>query len=328
MSEDVVSQVKNQLKEIEKKVGKGEVFLLGQGSKADIEWIPVESLKLTRLMGKGIPRGRIIEIYGPESGGKTTLANYMVSQAQKAGYTCAYIDSEQAYDPKHATELGVDVSSLYFSQPDSTEKTFEILETFLDTIPNLGIVVVDSVAAMVPQAELDGDFGDSVMGLQARLMSQACRKLVKKIKDKKVAVIFINQIRMKIGVVYGNPETTTGGNALKFYSSIRLDVRRREFIGEKENPIGLRMKVKVPKNKVASPLKVEEIDVYFSNGIDEFNEVIDFGVLYEFIQKGGAWYTLSNGEKFQGRDNVSKYFTTHADEFYELKEKIWKRMEL
>ena len=327
MSKKLVEQVENYTKEIEKKHGKGSVFLLGEGTSADIEWIPIESLKLTRLLGKGIPRGRMIEIYGHESGGKTTLASYMISQAQKAGYACAYLDTEQAYDPNHARELGVDIDKLYFSQPDTTEQTFSIMEDLIDAIPNLGIIVVDSVASMIPQAELDGDFGDSVMGLQARLMSQACRKLKKKIADREVTVIFINQIRMKIGVVYGNPETTTGGQALKFYTSIRLDVRRKEFIGEKEDPKGIRMRIKVPKNKVSTPMRVDIIDVYFADGIDIFTEFIDFAIQLEFIKQGGAWYTLPNEERVQGKGKVLAYYTEHGDEFKELKEKVWKRME-
>ena len=328
MKQDILGQVENYVKDIEKEVGKGEVFLLGQNNTADIEWITTGSLKLTRMLGKGLPRGRIIEIYGPESGGKTTLANYFVSQAQKSGLTCAYVDTEQAYDPQHAKELGVNIDELYFSQPDSTEKTFRIIETFLDRIPNLGVIVVDSVASMIPQAELDGDFGDSVMGLQARLMSQALRKLVAKIKRKNVTVIFINQIRMKIGVMYGNPETTTGGNALKFYSTIRLDVRRKEFIGEAENPVGLRMRIKVVKNKVAPPFKVDILDVYFSDGIDESSEFVDFGIFYEFIEKNGGWFTLPDGKKVQGKDKVIAYYSEHGDKFNELKEKIWKRMDM
>lgn len=328
MKKDITGQVEDYVKEIEKEVGKGEVFLLGKSKAVDVECIPLESIKLTRLLGKGLPRGRIVEIYGPESGGKTTLANYFVSQAQKAGLTCAYSDTEQAYDPQHAKDLGVNIDELYFSQPDTTEKTLKVIETFMDTIPNLGVIVVDSVASMVPQAELDGDFGDSVMGLQARLMSQGLRKLVAKIKRKNVTVIFINQLRSKIGVVYGSPEVTTGGNALKFYATIRIDVRKKEFIGEPTNPVGLRMRVKIPKNKVAPPFKVDILDVYFANGIDEFSEFIDFAVLYEFINKGGAWFTLPNETKLQGKERVIAYYTEHEEEYNELKEKIWKRMDL
>ncbi len=326
---NLTAQVVDYTKKIEERHGKGSVFLLGEGSPADINWIPFDSLKLTRLMGKGGPRGRVIEIYGPESGGKTTLATYMVAQAQKAGYTCAYLDTEQAYDPNHARNLGVDIDKLYFAQPDTTEETFSILEDLIDTLPNLGIVVIDSVATMLPQAELDGDYGDAIMGLQARLMGQALRKLKKKISKKQVMVIFINQIRMKIGKVYGNPETTTGGNALKFYASIRMDVRKKEFLGEEGDPIGLRMRVKIPKNKVSTPMRTEFVDVYFNNGIDVFSEVIDFAISYDLIKKSGAWYTVPTREKpLQGKERTIAYYVEFEKEFKELREKVYKRMGL
>ena len=328
MKEDIVGQVETYIKDIEKEVGKGEVFLLGKKADSNIKWLPLESIKLCKLLGKGVPFSRILEFYGPESGGKTTLASYIVAQAQKEGYNCAYIDVEQAFDPKHAKEIGIDIDKLYFSQPTVTEDCFRVLESMLDNIPNLGIVVVDSVAGMVPRAELDGDFGDSNMGLQARLMNQALRKLNKKIADKKTTVIFINQLRSKIGVMFGNPETTTGGNGLKFYASIRLDIRRVEWLGDKENPVGIKMKVKTIKNKVAPPFRQETLDVYFEDGIDEFGEFIDFGVDLGIVDKSGSWYTLPDGAKMQGKEKIQLYYLEHNKEYSELKELIWKKMEL
>lgn len=330
MSEEKVKEIQDlhkALKAIQKDFGEGSAFILGENNLVDCEFIPIDSMKLSRIMGGGIPRGKIIEIFGWESSGKTTISSYMIGQAQKAGFNCAFIDAEHAYAPNYAKKVGVDVNSLIFTQPDSGEQALSICEKMIDSVPNLGIIVIDSVASLTPQSEIDGDMGDAHMGLQARLLSQAMRKLTAKLEKKKVTLIMINQIRLKIGVMYGNPETTSGGNALKFYSSIRLNVRKKEDIIDGKNLKGIRIKVKAVKNKLATPMREDTLDLYFASGFDVLGEVIDFAIHYGIIEKGGAWYTLPNGERFHGKNQVDEYYMLHADELYSLKDIVWNKIQ-
>jgi recombination protein RecA len=315
------------LKAIQKDFGKGSAILLGDNNTIDCEFIPIDSLKLSRIMGGGIPKGKIIEIFGPESSGKTTISNYLIGQAQKAGFNCAFIDAEHAYTPQYAKKVGVDINNLIFTQPDSGEQALEICEKMIDEIPNLGVIVIDSVAALTPQAEIDGEMGDSHMGLQARLLSQAMRKLTAKLGKNKVTLIAINQTRQKIGVLYGNPETTPGGNALKFYASIRLTSRKKEEIVDGSNLKGIRINVKAIKNKVATPMRNDILDLYFATGFDVMGEVIDFAVHYGLIEKGGAWFNIPNvEEKFQGKRKVIKYYNEHKKELFDLREQVLQRI--
>jgi recombination protein RecA len=300
--------------QIEKQFGKGSIMRLGDSQGVHVETIPTGSLSLDLALGGGIPKGRIIEIYGPESSGKTTVCLHAVAEVQKAGGTAAYIDAEHALDPAYAKRLGVNTDSLLISQPDSGEQALEILETLVRSNA-VDIVVIDSVAALVPQAEIEGDMGDAQMGLQARLMSQAMRKLTGVISRSKTTVIFVNQLRMKIGVMFGNPETTTGGNALKFYASVRMDIRRQAQIKAGDAIIGNHVRVKVVKNKVAPPFREAEFDIMYNQGISREGDVIDLAVTHGVVDKAGAWYEY-NGEKIaQGREAAKKFLAENPKVF-------------
>ncbi|HZK00419.1 MAG TPA: recombinase RecA [Tissierellaceae bacterium] len=309
------------LSQIEKQFGKGSIMVLGEDAKLDLEVIPTGSLDLDIALGiGGIPRGRIIEIFGPESSGKTTLALHVVAEAQKPGGIAAFIDAEHALDPSYAKKLGVDIDNLIISQPDTGEQGLEITEALVRS-GAVDIVVVDSVAALVPKAEIEGEMGDSHMGLQARLMSQALRKLAGAISKSKTTVIFINQLREKIGVMFGNPETTTGGRALKFYSSVRLDVRRIETIKQGDQFLGNRTRVKVVKNKVAPPFKQAEFDIMYGQGISKEGNIVDAGVTADIIKKAGAWFSYGD-YKWQGRENAKDFLKENPDVSDEIEHKI------
>jgi len=311
------------LGQIERQFGKGSIMRMGdvQASR-DIEAVSTGSLSLDIALGiGGLPRGRIVEIYGPESSGKTTLTLQVIAEAQKLGGTCAFIDAEHALDPGYAEKLGVRVEDLVISQPDTGEQALEITDMLVRS-GAVDVVIVDSVAALTPKAEIEGEMGDSHVGLQARLMSQALRKLTANIKRSNVLVIFINQIRMKIGVMFGSPETTTGGNALKFYSSVRLDIRRVGSIKKGEDVIGNETKVKVVKNKVAPPFKTAEFDIYYNEGISRESEIINLAVQLGFIEKSGAWYSYQGEKIGQGKDNVRVYLKEHADIAGVIEQKI------
>ena len=308
---------------IEKQFGKGSVMRLGERrTNLDVEVISTGSIGLDIALGVGgIPRGRIIEIYGPESSGKTTLSLHIIAEAQKAEGIAAFIDAEHALDPKYARNLGVDIENLLVSQPDTGEQALEITESLVRS-GALSVVVIDSVAALVPRAEIEGDMGDSHMGLQARLMSQALRKLTGVINKSNTSVIFINQIRLKIGVLFGNPETTTGGNALKFYSTVRLDIRRTETIKQGTDALGNRVKVKVAKNKIAPPFKIAEFEIMFDKGISKESELIDIGTNLGIIQKSGTWYSYGDERIGQGRDIAKKYLIDNPSIKDEIEQKI------
>jgi len=292
--------------QIEKQFGQGSIMRLGETQKADVETIPTGSLSLDIALGGGLPKGRVIEIYGPEASGKTTVCLHAVAEVQKGGGTAAYIDAEHALDPPYAKRLGVNIDNLLISQPDSGEQALEVVETLVRSNA-VDIIVVDSVAALVPQAEIEGDMGDAHMGLQARLMSQALRKLTAIISRTKCTVMFVNQLRMKIGVMFGNPETTTGGQALKFYSSVRMDIRRISQIKTAEEVIGSRVRVKVVKNKVAPPFRQAEFDIMYNQGISREGDVLDLAANNDVVVKSGAWYEYE-GEKFaQGREAAKQY---------------------
>ncbi len=311
------------LSQIEKQFGKGSIMRLGANDVAnDIQVVSTGSLGLDIALGVGgLPRGRVIEIYGPESSGKTTLTLQVIAEMQKIGGTAAFIDAEHALDPNYAKKIGVNVQELLISQPDNGEQALEITDMLVRS-GSIDVVVVDSVAALTPRAEIEGEMGDPQMGLQARLMSQALRKLTANIKRSNTMVIFINQIRMKIGVMFGNPETTTGGNALKFYASVRLDIRRTGSIKKGDEVIGNETRVKVVKNKVAPPFKQAEFDILYGEGISRESEIIELAVLHKLIDKAGAWYAY-NGEKIgQGKDNVREYLRAHSDMAQEIEQKI------
>ena len=310
------------LSQIEKFYGKGSVMRLGQQRALDIEAVPTGSLSLDMALGiGGLPKGRIIEIYGPESSGKTTLTLHVVAEAQKKGGTCAFIDAEHALDPVYASRLGVNINDLLVSQPDTGEQALEIADTLVRS-GAVDVVVVDSVAALVPKAEIEGDMGASHMGLQARLMSQALRKLTGSISRTKCMVIFINQIRQKIGVMFGNPETTTGGNALKFYASVRLDIRRIGAIKDKEAVIGNQTRVKVVKNKVAPPFRQVEFDIMYGLGISKIGELIDLGVQAGIVEKSGAWYNYGEVRLGQGKENAKQFLVENTKTAEEIEQKI------
>ena len=314
------------LAQVEKSFGKGSAMRLGDQPEQNVEVIPTGSLALDMALGiGGLPKGRIVEIYGPESSGKTTLALHVVANAQKKGGVAAYIDAEHALDPAYARKLGVDTDSLIVSQPDNGEQALEIADMLIRS-GALDVIVIDSVAAMVPKAEIEGEMGDSKMGLQARLMSQALRKLTSSISKTKTVCIFINQLRDKIGVVYGNPETTTGGNALKFYASVRIDIRRMSVIKDGEDQLGTRTKVKVVKNKVAPPFKRAEFDIMFGEGISKIGEIVDLGVDYGVVKKAGSWFSYGDRKIGQGRDAVKELLKNDEELRNEIEAKVREAM--
>ncbi len=308
--------------QIEKQYGKGSVMKLGDNLHLNVESVPSGSLGLDLALGVGgIPKGRVIEIYGPESGGKTTVALHMVAEVQKQGGIAGFIDAEHALDPVYAKNIGVDIDNLYISQPDTGEQALEIAETMVRSTA-IDIVIVDSVAALVPKAEIEGEMGDSHVGLQARLMSQALRKLTGIIGKTSCSVIFINQLREKVGVMFGNPETTTGGRALKYYSSVRLEVRRGEQIKKDCEPIGNRTKIKVVKNKVAPPFRSAEVDIIFGEGISREGEILDLAADENIIIKSGAWYAYNENKIGQGRENAKNYLKEHPEVLAEVEQKV------
>ncbi len=311
------------ISQIEKQYGKGAVMKLGDpAAQMNVETIPTGSLSLDIALGLGgIPKGRIIEIYGPESSGKTTVTLHMIAEVQKRGGIAGFIDAEHALDPVYAKNIGVDIDNLYISQPDNGEQALEITETMVRS-GAIDIVVVDSVAALVPKAEIDGDMGDSHVGLQARLMSQALRKLTAVISKSNCTVVFINQLREKVGVMFGNPETTTGGRALKFYSSVRLDVRRIESLKQGGEVIGNRTRVKVVKNKIAPPFKEAEFDIMFGEGISAVGDIVDLAANIDVINKSGAWYAYMGNKIGQGRENAKLYLKEHPEVCDEIEKKI------
>jgi len=311
------------LAQIEKQFGKGSIMRLGDKEvESDIQTVSTGSLGLDIALGiGGLPRGRVVEIYGPESSGKTTLTLQVIAEMQKIGGTAAFIDAEHALDPQYASKLGVNVPDLLISQPDTGEQALEIADMLVRS-GGIDIVVIDSVAALTPKAEIEGEMGDQLPGLQARLMSQALRKLTANIKRTNTLVIFINQIRMKIGVMFGNPETTTGGNALKFYASVRLDIRRTGSIKKGEEVIGSETKVKVVKNKVAPPFRQAEFDILYGEGISREGEIIELGVQHRIVEKSGAWYAYQGDRIGQGKDNSRDYLKEHADMAREIENKI------
>jgi recombination protein RecA len=309
--------------QIERQFGKGSIMKMGEATtRMQIDSIPTGTIALDLALGVGgIPRGRITEIYGPESSGKTTLAQHIIAEAQRIGGTAAYIDAEHAFDPIYAERCGIKLDELLISQPDTGEQALEIVETLVRS-GAIDVIVVDSVAALVPRAEIDGDMGDSHVGLQARLMSQALRKLTGAISRSRTSVIFINQLRMKIGVMFGNPETTTGGNALKFYASVRLDIRRIEAIKSGTDSIGIRARVKVVKNKVAPPFRQAEFDIMYNEGISAEGSVLDVGVDLGVVRKSGAWYYLGDERLGQGRENAKEFLRANPDVMDEIEGRI------
>ncbi len=308
--------------QIEKQFGKGSVMKLGEFKAMEVEAIPTGALGLDIALGiGGVPRGRIIEVYGPESSGKTTLALHIIAEAQKMNGEAAFIDAEHALDPVYAKHLGVDIDNLIVSQPDTGEQALEITEALIRS-GALDVVVVDSVAALVPKAEIDGDMGDSHMGLQARLMSQALRKLAGAINKSKTVLIFINQLREKIGVMFGNPETTTGGRALKFYASVRMDIRKVENIKQDGEIVGSRVRVKVIKNKVAPPFREAEFDVVYGQGISKEGNILDMAVNLDIIEKSGSWFSYNGNRIGQGRENVKKYLKDNPEIMQEIDQKV------
>jgi recombination protein RecA len=311
------------LSQIEKQFGKGSIMRLGDAEVAkDIEVVSTGSLGLDIALGVGgLPRGRVVEIYGPESSGKTTLTLQVIAEMQKVGGTAAFVDAEHALDPQYAQKLGVNVADLLISQPDTGEQALEIADMLVRS-GSVDIVVIDSVAALTPKAEIEGEMGEPQMGLQARLMSQALRKLTGNIKRTNTLVIFINQIRMKIGIMFGNPETTTGGNALKFYASVRLDIRRTGALKRGEEVVGNETRVKVVKNKVAPPFKQADFDIFYGEGISREGEIIELGVNYKIVEKSGAWYAYKGDKIGQGKDNAREYLKEHPEIAVEIENKI------
>ncbi|HMK60357.1 MAG TPA: recombinase RecA [Dissulfurispiraceae bacterium] len=323
MNKDKLKALEMAISQIERSFGKGSIMRLGSGEVAEgVQAIPTGSLTLDIATGiGGFPRGRVVEIYGPESSGKTTLALNAIAQAQKSGGVAAFIDAEHALDVNYAAKLGVNIEDLLVSQPDTGEQALEVAETLVRS-GAIDIVVVDSVAALVPKAEIEGEMGDAHMGLQARLMSQALRKLTAAISKSLTTVIFINQIRMKIGVMFGNPETTTGGTALKFYSSMRLDIRKIDNLKDGQETIGGRVRVKIVKNKVAPPFRQAEFDIYFNEGISRVGEIIDLGVEKNIVEKSGAWYSYAGNRIGQGRENVREFLKNNPETAREIEQKI------
>jgi recombination protein RecA len=310
------------VEQIQREHGEGSIMRLSDDPHQEVEAIPTGSLALDNALGVGgVPRGRIIEIFGPESSGKTTLAAHVVAEAQKLGGTCAFVDAEHAFDPNYAEQLGVDTEELLISQPDTGEQALNITDTLVRS-GALDVIVIDSVSALVPQAELEGDMGDTHVGLQARLMSQALRKLAGTINRTKTALIFINQIRMKIGVMFGNPETTSGGRALKFYSSVRMDIRRIGAVKDGQDVVGNRTRVKVKKNKVAPPFQEAEFDLIYGEGISSLGEIIDLGTEYDILQKRGSWYSYKDETIAQGRENTKEWLEENPEQREEIKSAI------
>lgn len=320
---DKLRALESAMKQIEKDYGKGSIMKLGEAAaKMNIEVIPTGALSLDVALGVGgVPRGRVVEIYGPESSGKTTVALHIISQAQKLGGIAAFIDAEHALDPAYAKKLGVDIDNLLISQPDNGEQALEIADALVRS-GAMDVIVVDSVAALVPKAEIDGEMGDAHVGLQARLMSQALRKLTGIISKSRTTAIFINQIREKVGVMFGNPETTTGGRALKFYSSVRLDVRKIESLKQGNDVVGNRTRVKVVKNKVAPPFKQAEFDIMYGEGISREGSIIDIGTDLDIINKSGAWYSYNDNRLGQGRENAKEFLKENSELAGEIENKI------
>lgn len=323
VSDEKLKALDAAISNIEKQFGKGSIMKLGESNvNLNVESIPTGSLSLDIALGLGgVPRGRVVEIYGPESSGKTTVALHMVAEVQKRGGIAGFIDAEHALDPVYAKNIGVDIDNLYISQPDSGEQALEITETMVRS-GAVDIIIVDSVAALVPKAEIDGDMGDSHVGLQARLMSQALRKLTPVVSKNNCVVIFINQLREKVGVMFGNPETTTGGRALKFYASVRMDVRRIETLKQGGEVIGNRTRVKVVKNKVAPPFKEAEFDIMFGKGISAVGDILDLAANVGIVQKSGAWFAYNENKIGQGRENAKQFLTEHPDMLAEIDEKV------
>ena len=320
---DNLNKLKSVISNIEKSYGKGAIMILGKkDTDSNFEVYSTGSLGLDIALGiGGLPRGRVVEVYGPESSGKTTLTLHVIAEAQKMGGTCAFIDAEHALDPGYAKKLGVNIDELLISQPDTGEQALEISDTLVKS-EGVDLLVIDSVAALVPRAELEGEMGDSLPGLQARLMSQALRKLTSSISKTNTMVVFINQLRMKIGVMFGSPEVTTGGNALKFYSSVRLDIRRIGAIKDKDNIIGNQTRVKVVKNKMAPPFKIVEFDIMYGEGISKIGEIIDLGVQADIIDKAGAWYSYKDEKIGQGRENTKQFLKDNPQMLEEIEAKI------
>lgn len=328
MDNEKLKAIESAMSQIEKQFGKGSIMKLGEHSVLNLEAISTGCLDLDIALGiGGVPKGRIVEVFGPESSGKTTVALHMVAEAQKAGGAAAFIDAEHALDPVYAKALGVDIDNLIVSQPDTGEQALEICEALVRS-GAVDIIVVDSVAALVPRAEIDGEMGDAHVGLQARLMSQALRKLAGSINKSKCVAVFINQLREKVGVMFGNPETTPGGRALKFYASVRLDVRRSDAIKQGEDVVGNRTKVKVLKNKVAPPFKQAEFDIMYGQGISREGNVLDVGVKEEVIQKSGAWFSYGDTRLGQGRENSKQFLKENRDILVEIENKIRAKYEL
>lgn len=322
MDESRKKALDDAIAKIEKEYGKGAIMRLGENANLNIESIPTGSLSLDIALGiGGIPRGRIIEIYGPESSGKTTLALHMIAEAQKLGGTAAFIDAEHALDPQYSKNLGVDTENLIISQPDTGEQALEITESLVRSNA-VDLIVVDSVAALVPKAEIEGEMGDSHMGLQARLMSQGLRKLTGAISKSKASVVFINQLREKIGVMFGNPETTTGGRALKFFTTVRMDIRRIDSLKKGDDIIGNRVRVKVVKNKVAPPFKKAEFDIMYGTGISKVGSVLDAAVEAGIVEKSGSWFSYGDAKLGQGRENSKAYLQENSDLLAEIDEKV------
>ncbi|MFH2139074.1 MAG: recombinase RecA [Candidatus Omnitrophota bacterium] len=316
------------LSQIEKQFGKGSIMRLGQDSRLNVASIPTGSLSLDIALGiGGFPRGRVVEVYGPESSGKTTLSISVAAQAQKLGGVAAFIDAEHAFDPTYAKKLGINLDELLISQPDTGEQALEIAETLVRSNA-VDVIIIDSVAALTPKAEIEGDMGDSHMGLQARLMSQALRKLTAAISKSKTCVIFINQIRMKIGVMFGNPETTTGGNALKFYASVRLDIRRIETLKLSDVVVGSRVRVKVVKNKVAAPFRQAEFEINYKEGLSRESDILDMAIRHELVQKSGAWFNCGDEKLGQGREAAKETLRNNAKLTNELEKKIKEKVSL
>ncbi len=319
---DKAKALEGALTQIERAFGKGSIMRMGQRTNDHVDVVSTGSLGLDIALGiGGLPRGRVVEIYGPESSGKTTMALHAIAEAQKKGGTCAFIDAEHALDPGYARKLGVDIDSLLISQPDAGEQALEIADTLVRS-GAIDVLVIDSVAALVPRAELEGDMGDSHVGLHARLMSQALRKLTGTVSRSNTMIIFLNQIRMKIGVMFGSPETTTGGNALKFYASVRLDIRRIGQIKEKDEVVGNQTRVKVVKNKMAPPFKQVEFDIMYGEGVSKMGELIDLGVKANIVEKSGAWFSYDSTRIGQGRENSKQFLRDHSDMAEAIEQRI------